>query len=254
MHYGGPVLKTFISAGHAHRLFRCWFHKAATMSLSWWLFLRWNKSRSLKEEWCVVIGEQPRRWPSSSVILCCECLVSSVAVSTLAAVVFHYGRRWYLYRFLTGFPLINRPTLYFLTNKNNMYFASFQKEKLTLTKLIMQYNIEWREYFLMSSSDELEVNTPPCLWAQHLTIYVYASLLFFFSDTYPCVMLKRKGHNWRKSTSWHRPTRSLADQRQHIVRSVQLYSIVSGAFCIGHILSTKANMTLHSYDSVGKQR
>jgi hypothetical protein len=60
----------------------------------------------------------------------CVCglrLVVRVAVCALTTVVFHDGRRWYLYRFLAGFLLIKRSTLFFLINKNGKSYALFKK-------------------------------------------------------------------------------------------------------------------------------
>jgi hypothetical protein len=51
----------------------------------------------------------------------CVCslrLVARVAVCALAMVVFHGDRRGCSYRFLAGFPIIKRPTLFFLINEN----------------------------------------------------------------------------------------------------------------------------------------
>jgi hypothetical protein len=57
--------------------------------------------------------------------VCGLCLVARVAVCALAMVVFHDGRRGRLYRFLAGFPLIKRPTLFSLINENGKSFALF---------------------------------------------------------------------------------------------------------------------------------
>jgi hypothetical protein len=65
----------------------------------------------------------------------CVCslrLVARVARCVLAMVVFHDGRRGYLYRFLAVFPIINWPYLFSLINKNSKSFASFQKKELTV--------------------------------------------------------------------------------------------------------------------------
>jgi hypothetical protein len=69
------------------------------------------------------LGEDPRHmW------LCVRCSFGRQgAVCALAAVVFHDGRRGCLYRFSIGFPLINRPALFFLINKNDKSFALFKK-------------------------------------------------------------------------------------------------------------------------------
>jgi hypothetical protein len=56
------------------------------------------------------------------------CFVARVAVCALAMVMYHDGRRGCLYRFLAGFPLIKRPTLFSLINKNGKSFAWFQKK------------------------------------------------------------------------------------------------------------------------------
>jgi hypothetical protein len=53
---------------------------------------------------------------ATTLVVCCARLVARVVACALAAVVFHNGRRGCLYRFLVGFPLINRPTLFFLIN------------------------------------------------------------------------------------------------------------------------------------------
>ena len=60
----------------------------------------------------------------------CVCslpLVARVAVCALAMVVFHDGRRGCLYRFLAGFPLINRQTLFCLINENGKSVVLFKK-------------------------------------------------------------------------------------------------------------------------------
>jgi hypothetical protein len=63
----------------------------------------------------------------SGVYMVCV-LLARVAVCALAMVVFHDGRQGRLYRFLAGFLLIKRPTLFSLINENGMSFALFQKK------------------------------------------------------------------------------------------------------------------------------
>jgi hypothetical protein len=62
--------------------------------------------------------------------VCSLCLVARVARCALATVVFHDGRRGGLYRFLdrflAGFLIIKRPTLFSLINENGKSFASFK--------------------------------------------------------------------------------------------------------------------------------
>jgi hypothetical protein len=60
-----------------------------------------------------------------------------VAVCAFAAVVFHDGRRGCLYRFLVGFPLINRPTLFFLIVENGKSFALFKKKIFSATSVLI---------------------------------------------------------------------------------------------------------------------
>jgi hypothetical protein len=47
----------------------------------------------------------------------------------LATFVFHDGRRGFLYQFLDGFPLMNRPTLFFLFSEIGKSLASFENKK-----------------------------------------------------------------------------------------------------------------------------
>jgi hypothetical protein len=74
-----------------------------------------------------------------TLVICgCACgarLVARVAVCAFAVVVFYDGRRGCLYRFSVGFPLINRPTLFFLIDENDKSFALFQKKKKSATSV-----------------------------------------------------------------------------------------------------------------------
>jgi hypothetical protein len=91
----------------------------------WWLFLWWSRSRQLVEEWwwCHL-------WATSAttLVFCGGArLIARVTVSALTTIVFHDDQRGCLYWVLVDFWLINRPTLFFLINKNDKYFALFQK-------------------------------------------------------------------------------------------------------------------------------
>jgi hypothetical protein len=55
--------------------------------------------------------------------VCGLCVVARVAVCALATVVLYDGRRGCLYRFLAGFSLIKRRTLFSLINENGKSFA-----------------------------------------------------------------------------------------------------------------------------------
>jgi hypothetical protein len=60
--------------------------------------------------------------------VCGLCLVARVVVCVLTMVVFYDGRRGCLYQFLTGFPLIKRPTLFSLINEKWQIFCLVSKK------------------------------------------------------------------------------------------------------------------------------
>jgi hypothetical protein len=79
-------------------------------------------------------------------------LLARVAVCALAMVMFHEGHRGRLYRFLAGFLLIKRPTLFSLINENGTSFALFQKKMcFALKNSTSTYNLLKKSLLLIKN-------------------------------------------------------------------------------------------------------